>query len=169
MADFLYSISLLACVLLTLVSAGYVAFARNLMHQAAGLLFALLGTAGLFVFLSAEFLAIGQIMVYVGGIMVLMIFGVLLTGHLNFNTKGSSVLEKIVGVAFALGLLLVFGKVLLTTGAFSTPLETKLYPSLERIGQMLMNEYLLPFELISFNLLVGLIGAAFISRSKHGV
>ncbi len=169
MADILYIISLAACVLLTLVAGAYVAFARNLMHQAAGLLFALLGTAGLFVFLSAEFLAVSQIMVYVGGIMVLMIFGVLLTGHLNFNTAGTKSWEKVLGIIFALGLLLAFGKILISVGAFTAPLEVKLYPSLERIGGMLLNEYLLPFELISFNLLVGLVGAAFISSSKHGV
>ena len=67
--------------LITLGSAGIVVFSRNIVRAAFALLFALFGVAGIYVFLLADFIAITQLLIYVGGIMVLILFGVMLTSH----------------------------------------------------------------------------------------
>ena len=65
--------------ILTIVSGSIVVLSNNLIYSAVSLLFTLLGIAGLYVFLWADFIAITQILIYVGGISVLIIFGIMLT------------------------------------------------------------------------------------------
>src|SRR4030042_265188 len=71
-----------AFVAMTVISAGFVVFSRNLTHSAFALLFTFFGVAGLYVFLGADFLAATQMIIYVGGILVLLLFGVMLTHKL---------------------------------------------------------------------------------------
>ena len=66
---------------ITVVSAFVVVFSRNIMYAAFSLLFTFFGVAGLYVLLSADFLAVTQILIYVGGILVLLLFGVMLTNN----------------------------------------------------------------------------------------
>ena len=67
---------------ITVVSAFIVVFSKNIIYSAFSLLFAFVGVAGLYVLLYADFLAITQVMIYVGGILVLLLFGVMLTSKL---------------------------------------------------------------------------------------
>src|SRR5947208_1960392 len=66
-----------------LVAALLSCFAKNLVHAAFSLLFAFMGVAGIYVLLQADFLAISQLLIYVGGIMVLLVFGVMLTNRIS--------------------------------------------------------------------------------------
>ena len=76
-------------------SALWVVISPNLVHSAVSLLFTLFGVAGLYVFLYADFLAATQVVIYVGGILVLIIFGVMLTNKIDINSKGSKYSSKI--------------------------------------------------------------------------
>ena len=69
--------------LLTIVTAVWVVLSPNLIHSAVSLLFTLFGVAGLYVYLYADFIAATQIIIYVGGILVLIIFGVMLTNNID--------------------------------------------------------------------------------------
>ena len=78
--------------LLTVVSAVMVLATRNIMHSCVYLLGSLIGVAGLYATLGADFVAVSQVMVYVGGIVILMLFAVMLTGGKDFISKAQSLL-----------------------------------------------------------------------------
>lgn len=154
---------------ITLGSAALVVFSRNIVHSAFALLFAFFGVAGLYVLLMADFLAITQLLIYVGGILVLLIFGVMLTSNVidvQIKTGTIQVLPAMLIVgALAAALLSVF---------WSTEWKMLEDPPLvettaPQIGEMLLTSYLLPFEIASVVLLVALIGAAMIARREKKV
>lgn len=153
---------------LTVGSAAIVVFSKKIIYAAFGLMLSLFGVAGLYVFLGADFLAAVQLIIYVGGILILLLFGVLLTVKIydvNVTTRpiqrwvgGASV-----GVFFLLLLYAVFSRKwkLLDEESIITQ------PQSMEIGNKLMTEYLLPFEIASVLLLVALIGAMFLVRSEN--
>ena len=83
--------------LMTVFSALIVVLSRNLIYSAVALLFTLLGIAGLYVFLWADFIAITQVLIYVGGILVLIIFGIMLTHRISDVTLSQSSKQQILG------------------------------------------------------------------------
>lgn len=147
---------------LTLGSAGVVAFSKNIIHSALALLGTFLGIAGLYVTLSADFLAATQVLVYVGGTLTLILFAVMLTSRIE-DMKVSNPQQ---GVAAAFGLiavaLLVLGKVATET---NWPSEAKpAVPSTAKLGHAFLGEYLLPFEIGSVVLLAAMIGSVVLAR-----
>ena len=148
---------------LVIASAFWVVFSPNLIHSAVSLLFTLFSTAGLYVFLYADFIAATQVVIYVGGILVLIIFGVMLTNRISKPTIASSSANQFIG---GLGAFLIF--VFQIAVIFNTPWKNKalIIPdsSTEMIGHLILNEYLLPFEIVSLLLLAALMGAALLSR-----
>jgi len=150
-------------VILTLGSALIVVLNEKLVYSAIALLFTLFGVASLYVFLWADFLAGAQVVIYVGGILVLIIFGIMLTNRItSVNISHTSVQKGMGGVA-VLGIIIVLGIMILNTPWYQTefvePAQTT-----ATIGTLLMMEYLLPFEVASLLLLAALIGAAMLSR-----
>jgi len=152
--------------LLTLVSAAVVVFSKNIVRSAFSLLFTFFGVAGLYVLLMADFLAITQLMIYVGGILVLVIFGVMLTSRqINVDAKTGTVqtLPAVLIVAAIAGTLV--GMFWSTNWPKSGSLPEVL-SSGAKIGDLLLTSYLLPFEIASVILLVALVGAAMIARRE---
>ena len=151
--------------LMTVFSALIVVLSRNLIYSAVALLFTLLGIAGLYVFLWADFIAITQVLIYVGGILVLIIFGIMLTHRISDVTLSQSSKQQILGGSI---ILIIF--IGLSYMIFNTPWVNKpaIEPSgtIHEIGKLLMIDYLLPFEVASILLLVALIGAALLSRNS---
>ena len=147
----------------TVGSAAVVVLARSLIYSAFALLFTFFGVAGLYVLLGADFLAATQLLVYVGGILVLLLFGVMLTHKLYDLDLKSEVTQFGAGLLVALGLF-----VLLTATAARTEWMTASprtpAPTTETIGRLFLGSFLLPFEAASILLLVALIGAAMIVR-----
>ena len=146
-------------------SAFMVITSSNLVHSAVSLLFTLFGIAAIYVFLYADFIAATQVVVYVGGILVLIIFGVMLTNKIDNATIDSKTHNKIPGIVFSLSLLAVQFYVIFNTNWYIAdygPRES----TVKEIGNMLLNKYLLPFEVVSILLLASLIGAAMLSRKK---
>ena len=150
---------------MTVLSAAVVVFARNLIHSAFALLFTFFGVAALYVFLGADFLAATQMVIYVGGILVLLIFGVMLT-HKVYDMKLKSETYQFwpgLAVVTVVFLALVFAMMRTTWYSRGT---RALNPTTAGIGELFMKDYILPFELASIFLLIALIGAAMIVRRK---
>ncbi|MCE2400876.1 NADH-quinone oxidoreductase subunit J [Candidatus Poribacteria bacterium] len=155
--------------LLTIASALAVVTVRNIVHAAFALMVTLFGVAGLYVFLQADFLAATQVIVYVGGILVLILFGVMMTsGRLEMRIhieRG----QLLLGGGISLALLMLLLTVIANTPKWENLTDdgTAFAPTTERIGKLILNEkFLLPFEVASVLLLVALIGAALISRKE---
>jgi NADH-quinone oxidoreductase subunit J len=150
--------------ILTVGSAGVVVLARSLIYNAFALLFTFFGVAGLYVLLGADFLAAAQLLVYVGGILVLLLFGVMLTHKLYDLDLKTETTQRGPGLIVAVGIFIIIAAV-----AFKTdwPGRERLpAPTTREIGQLFLGEYLLAFEAASVLLLVALIGAAMIVRRK---
>ena len=152
--------------LLVLGSAMIVAFSRNIVHSAFALLFTFMGVAGLYAYLSADFVAVIQMLVYVGGILVLILFAVMLTGQIRdvrITNVSAGVLAG--GMLLILLLLLLVGVAVHTEWA-AEPLGAAA-PTTSKIGDALLTEYLLPFEVISVVLIAALIGAVTLIRKEE--
>ncbi|HEY5123504.1 MAG TPA: NADH-quinone oxidoreductase subunit J [Ignavibacteria bacterium] len=165
----LYSILFYLFALIIVVSAVYVVSTKNIIHSAVSLFITLFAIAAIYVLLYADFLAITQIMVYIGGILVLLIFGIMLTSkitNLDLKTKNLSDLPAILFVAGLTGVL-VF--IMLTTNWKTVPEPSKNDITINAIGKLLLTDYLLPFEVASIILLIALIGAAMYSRKEKTI
>ncbi len=135
-----------------------VAFSRNLLRAAFALFFVLFGVAGFYVLLGGDFLAVVQIMVYAGGVNVLLIFGTMLTSDVS-NPKTSNLsfqgaLTVVVGIAFFILLVVIINS---TQWPLHVPGEMTATTS--GLGRLLLKEYVLPFEVISFLLLAAIISS----------
>jgi len=153
---------------ITVFSAAFVVFSRNVIYSAFSLLFTFFGVAALYVFLSADFIAVTQVVVYVGGILVLLLFGVMFTNNIMDTDLKTDVLHAVPGTFLFLGILAALLFPFYTTNGWM-PSDTQLQGSVvERIGFETMSRYVLPFEMASILLLAALIGAAFLARYDNG-
>lgn len=173
------------------ISAIMVVVTQNIVRAAAWLLFTLLGVSLLYFQLNAEFVGATQLIVYVGGTLVLVVFGVMLTAQGPFVSMRTSIAEW--GLSVVAGFLFL-GVLIYTTGesrSFPAPTAENV-PTVNQLGQSFLGiieampaakltgfpegtsapdrartAYLLPFEIISVHLLVVLIGAAYLARAKR--
>ena len=150
---------------LTVAGACATAFSKNIVYSAIGLLAALAGAGAIYVFLSADFLAVAQLLVYIGGVLVLILFAVMLTNRITEVTVSNVSLGLPGGVA-----LLIATAPVLAFVALATPWPTRtpdpLAPTTSAIGNAFLTQWLLPFELASLVLLATLIGAVIIARKE---
>lgn len=180
--------------LITGVSALMAVLVKNIVHAAFSLLFTFMGVAGIYVLLNADFLAVTQILVYVGGILVLLIFGVMLTNKVtDINIKAGAG-SRIPAALLVIVLAAVLGFVALSTkwtthkdapwsntqqwsGNVYERIENTEHKTAddetkgsvgtaEEIGKLMLTDHLLPFEVISVLLLVALVGAAMLARKQ---
>ena len=151
--------------LLTIASALMVVTSPNLVHSAVSLLFTLFSIAAIYVFLYADFIAATQVVVYVGGILVLIIFGVMLTNKIDDATIKSPTHNRIPGIISCLVVLYIQFMVILNTDWYQGEKIVR-ESTIKDIGNLLLTKYLLPFEVVSILLLAALIGAAMLSRKK---
>ena len=160
------SLLFLFLTIMIITSAVMVVISSQLIHSAVSLLFTLFGVAGLYVFLYADFMAATQVIIYVGGILVLIIFGVMLTNKIENVSITNPGRNKIAGAILSLILLFVqFNVIFNTKWNISDELIEK-EETVSSIGRLLLTDYILPFEVASVILLAALIGAAMLSRKK---
>jgi len=150
---------------LMLGSAVIVVHGKNLVRSAFALLATFFSVAVFYVMLGADFLAGAQVLIYVGGILTLILFGVMLTNRIyNLNLE-TATFQVVPGAMVSLAVF-----VLLTTVITRTPWSQASIiedgPTTARIGRSLMTEYVLPFEIASVLLLVALLGAAMLVRRR---
>jgi NADH-quinone oxidoreductase subunit J len=147
----------------TIVSAVMVVQSKQLLYSAIALLFTFVGVAGLYIFLWADFIAAVQIVVYVGGILVLIVFGIMLTNKITSVNISHTSVQRGIGATVVLGILAGIGFMIINTPWYQVA-ATEPAQTTETIGRLLMMDYLLPFEVASLLLLGALIGATTLSR-----
>lgn len=163
---------------LTIASAIAVLMTRNLMHSCVFLLGTLIGVAGLYATLGADFVAVTQIMVYMGGVVILMLFAVMLTGGKDFVSRAQNLLglpasmgnRWTFGIGIIVGIVFILTNIKLLMGIYEV-IPAKVinndYPStVSQIGHLLVKEHVLAFEISSVLLLGALVGAAIIARPR---
>jgi len=142
---------------------------RLILRAAIYLLFVLLATAGIYMMLNYQFLAAVQLTVYAGGIVILIVFSILLTSHINdrlaLESKGRRISAAIIGlIGFVISAYTVANANLTSNGLAEAPHNTK------AVGMALMNYgengYILPFEVISILLLAAMVGAIVIAKKR---
>jgi NADH:ubiquinone oxidoreductase subunit 6 (subunit J) len=163
--------------LLAIVSGAYMVLTRNLLYAGFSLLITLLSIAGIYVLLFADFIAVTQLMVYVGGVLVLILFGIMLSSRVHDKSVLSENVNTVWGALVA-GLILVgLSYSILKSNISSLPwLQTTEIDVLgdqkstvQSIGIKLMTDFVLPFEIASLLLLIALMGAAYIATDKQKV
>jgi NADH-quinone oxidoreductase subunit J len=148
---------------LTLLAGFLTVTLRNVFHSGLALVGTFFGVAAIYLMLEAEFLAVVQVLIYVGAIAVLILFAVMLTRSLMRNTD-SNINSQWAWAALAIGILFlgIFIIILQVPWAHSgAAVYRDLTPEL---GTALLTTYLLPFEVVSVLLLATLIGAFIIAR-----
>jgi NADH-quinone oxidoreductase subunit J len=148
----------------TIVSALVVVLNNQLLYSAVALLFTLFGVAALYVFLWADFIAGVQLIVYIGGILVLIIFGIMLTNRISSVRLSQTNVQQGIGGVVSIWLLILLGLVVSKTSWLESPSVEPVGSTVHEIGVLLLTKYLLPFEAVSLLLLGALIGAALLSR-----
>jgi NADH-quinone oxidoreductase subunit J len=193
----LHAIMFWIVALLTGASAVSVVVSQNIVRAAVWLLFSLAGTAGLFFLLGGDFVGATQLIVYVGGTLVLVVFGVMLTAQGPFISMKTGAAEWAVGTLVGLVFLGVLVVSIVQTTSFWKTDNPKQLSAAESLNSVTLGEsllgvteatpqanltglpqgapplprrqmsYLLPFEIISVHLLVVLIAAAYLARAKR--
>lgn len=158
---------------ITLLSALMILFTRNIVHAAYLLVLVFLSIAGIYVIAHAEFVAVTQIIIYAGGILVLIIFGIMLTnrmaGQRIYTGSGNKIMGAILGLSFFILLVVSIFQVKFASRPPEIVEDSALqYTGMQAIGIRLMTEYVLLFELAGVLILIALVGAAFMARKDFG-
>ena len=165
---------------LAVIGAAAMAFCRNAMHSVIGLLLAMLAMAGLYLCLQAEFLAMAQILVYAGAIVVLFLFVIMLVELTKYKER--AIFQR--QTPLALGVTVISAVIFLgifikTLFGKSADVALTLRPELTADGlnaathhaqafsRGLFADFLLPFEILSVILLVALVGAVVLAKAER--
>ncbi len=154
---------------ITIASAAVVALGRNIVHSVFFLLVAFTGVAGLFVLLSADFLAAVQVIVYVGGILVLILFAVMMTRKVRTPEVSNEAVGLWRGLLLGATAMALLLRLILTSSWFGgSPAGTAPtdLTTVDRLGNSLLGSYLFPFEVASVVLLAALVAAAILVRKE---
>lgn len=158
----------LAFIILSIITLGsglIVVSAKNLVRAAVALILCFLGVAGFYVLLDAEFVAASQVLIYVGGITVLLLFAIMLTWRIS--DRGVKMYNEMKGVSFlAAAALAAILLVVLLQGNWAAQPAAQQSKTTAAIGKLFMTTYVLPFEVASILLLVGLVGAIILARKE---
>lgn len=143
-------------------------YTAHIIRAAFSFVFALLGLAGIFVLLGAELMAVVQILIYSGGVIILLVFSIMLTKRrggkrlLAFNKNEVFASIVTLALAFALGLQY-----------YQTDLEREVLPTASNqvgaIGVAFLTDHLIAFEVVAYLLLVALVGAAYLAKKSENL
>ena len=151
----------------TVWAAAVVVLGKNIVRAAVALIFSFCGMAALYVLLDAEFLAAVQVLIYVGGITILLLFAIMLTSRIGAKTarviNDQAFLSAIAAVGLLVGLIYAS-----TSGiaAISGPPRLPVAETAPFLGRALLTTYALPFEVVSVLLLAAMVGAIILARKE---
>ena len=149
----------------TVWAAAVVVLGKNIVRAAVALIFTFCGMAALYVLLDAEFLAAVQVLIYVGGITILLLFAIMLTSRISSATtrviNDQAVLSAIAAAGILVGL--IYAAVRGIPALSGPPHLPETTPFL---GRALLTTYALPFEVVSILLLAGMVGAIILARKE---
>ena len=163
-------IAFYAVAIVVLVTAVFTVVAKNILQSAVFLIFSFVATAILYMLLHAEFIALAQVMTYVGGVVILVVFTILLTTHLGEDAFATKIPRIFAAFALSIGFVFVMVKCILPTpelasGIVNAPAN---YSSLQNFAVRLLgydqNGFIIPFEAVSVLLLMTLICAITVAR-----
>lgn len=157
----IYDIVLYLCVLISGGSAFSIIFIKSIFRAALALLICLLSIAAIYVLLSAEFLAVAQILIYAGGVIVLLIFGIMLTARMSNVPLVVATTNRWLGTATGLFIAYTLALQYLKSNFIFSINQTP--ETVTATGINILTLYLLPFEITGILLLVTLIGAVVVS------
>ena len=156
--------------LVTLISAMSVVTARNPIHSVLALIFTFFCLTGHYMLLNAQFLAVVNIIVYAGAIMVLFLFAIMFLNLKEDDNESKTTLAKtaavIVGGVLMVLLLSIFN--VAPTGTFNPGTFDANTGLVERLGIVLYSDYILPFELASVLFLIAMVGAVMLGKREAG-
>jgi NADH:ubiquinone oxidoreductase subunit 6 (subunit J) len=155
---------LIFIIFLTLLGGIFVAFSGSLVTSAFGLLISLIGVAGIYILLSADFIAVSLVMIYIGGVVILIMISFMLTRGFGEIGTANPHYKIIPGIIMSLGFIILNIYSILTSEiSYSVSQYT---PTTKLIGNSLLKEYVLPFELASFMIVLFIIGSAVMVRKE---
>jgi len=141
--------------------------ARNIFHNVLGLALSLMGVAGIFLYLNSAFVAMMQVLIYVGAICIAICFAVMLSEPMYLPKPPRNPM-KILGALAASGLVAAFFGLLMRKTTWVAAAERSNDWDIETLGHYLLTRYSLIFELISLLLLVAMLGAIVTARGGRG-
>jgi NADH-quinone oxidoreductase subunit J len=136
----------------------------RIVHAVFSLMLCFGGVAGIYALAGADFLAVTQLVVYVGGVLVLFAFGILLTGRTAAGLGRHEVRQRPLGLALGVVLFLGIVKAVTASGDFASGGKPAGEGTTAGLGRLLLGDYVLAFEFASILLLVALVGAAYLVR-----
>jgi NADH-quinone oxidoreductase subunit J len=161
----------LALSFLTCGSAFFMLWTKNVLHAALAMFLTMLGLAGIYVLAFADVMAVSHLMIYVGGVLILILFGIMMTGQRNSKAGDANELfteQKGRFWAFFIGLTVFFGlSWLLGQQSFYAFTDVDRHSKLGQVGLGFMLEYSFPFELTGVFLLIALVGATYIAKNHE--
>jgi len=154
---------------ITLGTALLTILSKNPIHSAIYLVLCFFSIAGHYLMFNADFLAIVHVIVYSGAIMILMLFTIMLMNLNKENEKNKTLLSRIAAVSSFCLVALVLLAAFVKSQPFIARYEVsgQDYQSIKVLGQVLLNDYMVPFEFASILLLVSMIGAVLLSKKEH--
>jgi NADH-quinone oxidoreductase subunit J len=160
----------IVCSIACIVGALGTVIARNPVRSAVGLLTTIVGIAGLFLKLSAQFLAAIQLIVYAGAVVVLFVFVLMLLGadaHAvrEDRARGAKILSGVLLFIMALGVMMALGPRSDQVTRFAPPMPD--HGTVESVGHLLFTTGIVPFELVTALLIVAVVGAIAVARGRH--
>lgn len=150
-------------ILLVLLGAVIILFTKNIVHAAYALCLALVGIAGVYVVLMSELLAVVQIMLYAGGVVILLAFGVMMTNRLRGEKVLSGSRNQLIGGLLSIGLFVGLSYLISNATFQTSTIENQ--DQIKTIGVSFLTDHIVAFELIAFILLVALVGAAYLAKN----
>ena len=167
MAQSLATLAFLLVVGMTLLGALIAVGARNIFHNVLGLALSLIGVAGLFVYLNSPFVALMEILIYVGAICIAICFAIMLSQPLYLKGPPRS-LMKTLGAVLGAGSVLAFLLLLTRKTKWLPAAQRSADWSITTLGHYLLTNYVLIFEVISLLLLVAMLGAIVTAKGGRG-
>ncbi|MEQ9405545.1 MAG: NADH-quinone oxidoreductase subunit J [Cyclobacteriaceae bacterium] len=153
----------IALFIMTLLGVGIIVLSKNVVHAAYALALVLVSLAGIYVMLNSELLAVVQILLYAGGVVILLVFGVMLTNRLRngklLTHSGNTFVAALISVSVFASLLYLIDKIpLMSLG------NSEAGNQIGQLGVSFLTDHLVAFELIAFILLVALVGASYLAK-----
>jgi NADH-quinone oxidoreductase subunit J len=153
---------------ITLATAFLTIFSKNPIHSAIYLVLCFFSVAGHYLMFNAQFLAIVHIIVYSGAIMILMLFTIMLMNLNKEDERNKSLLSRLAAVgSFCLVAFVLLAAFIKGQRQHEYVVSGEDYQSIKVLGQVLLNDYMVPFEFASVLLLVSMIGAVLLSKKEH--
>ncbi|WP_170148151.1 NADH-quinone oxidoreductase subunit J family protein [Marinoscillum furvescens] len=150
---------------MTVLPVIYILFTGNIVRSAFALVVSLLGVAALYVLLQAEVMAVVQLLIYAGGIIVLLLFGIMLTRRLSEEGVFAGHRGVVIGALMALMLFGMLVRLILGSGLeFET--AAPVTDQVAHVGIAFLTDHIVAFELVAYLLLVALVGAAFLAKKS---